>query len=257
MAASQEALDALVNTFMQASMAEATKSSYRCHMRAYLQFCTTFGYISVPASSITICRYIAHLSKSLKYSSIKQYIGIIRLLHSYQGYPNPLAQDVRVNAVLKGVRRLKGDVVCRKLPMTPDILSNVRDTLDMSSSRHCTFWAACLVAFVGMLRKSSLFPPKHAPPLLVGAARVFGWGMSITFRYSKTVQMQQREVSIALPWNTNKLLCPCTALLRAWSTAGASSRLCPLLPVRQSGSIQAMDHGDFSALLAKAMTMLL
>lgn len=256
MAASQGSLDALVTVFMQASTADATKSTYRSHLKCYLQFCHRTGYVAVPASSITICRYIAHLSQTLKYSSIRQYIGIIRMLHLYQGLPNPLAEDVRISAVLKGVRRLKGDVVCRKVPMTVDVLLNIRATLNMHNMQDCTFLAACLIAFFGMLRKSSLFPPKGRQPLRVGCVQAFNWGLSVRFLYSKTVQNSERQTFVALPVNKNMLLCPCLALLQAWKSAGARSRTHPMLPITGGGGLVAMDQHSFTAKLAQVMGVL-
>ncbi|WAR29162.1 hypothetical protein MAR_002730, partial [Mya arenaria] len=37
-----------------------------------------FGYPAIPASTQTLCRYAAFLSKSLKFNSIKQYLNIVR-----------------------------------------------------------------------------------------------------------------------------------------------------------------------------------
>ena len=45
----------------------------------------------------------------------------------------------------------------KKLPITVDILHRFLDVLNLHDSFDCTFWAACLVAFFGMLRKGSLF----------------------------------------------------------------------------------------------------
>lgn len=48
-------------------------------------------YAPVPATSATIiCRYAAHVAKTLKFNSIKQYLNIVRLFREEWNLPNPL-----------------------------------------------------------------------------------------------------------------------------------------------------------------------
>ena len=148
MAATEVALDEIVQTFLAASLAESTKRTYRSQLKSYLSFCTLYGYCPVPATVSTILRYIAHLSKRLSYNYIKQYMSVVRGIHGDCYYPYK-----QVKMVLKGVRRLKGDGKNRKPPITMDILLALHGLIDHSSSVGASFWAACLLAFYGMLRK--------------------------------------------------------------------------------------------------------
>ena len=117
-------------------------------------------------------------------NSIKQYLNTVRLLHLENGLPNPLSEDYFVASVVKGVQRIKGSAVRRKLPITVDILKLFRKSLNLHNSLELTFWAACLVAFFGMLRKSSLFP-RHGPShhMCLASCTVHSWGISISSRY--------------------------------------------------------------------------
>ena len=238
MAHNEELLDHLVAEFHRASYAESTKASYRAQLASYVQFCKSHGYAPLPAAPLTVHRYIAYLSLTHKYGSIVLYLNIIRLLHLEAGLPNPL-NDFATSRVLKGLKRIKKDTPCRKPAITRDILRSFCNTLNMNNSMDATFWAACLLAFYGMLRISSLFPPS-TNKLLISAATVLGWGIVVRISYSKTIQCNQRAPFIALPWNKDKSLCAATALLRAWQLARASSSSHPLLPVMCRGVLSSL-----------------
>ena len=219
-----------------------------------MNFCTRYGYPPVPASTTTICRYIAYLSLSHKHSSTKQYLTAIRLLHIDAGLPNPLL-CYRIQQVLKGLKRLKQDVPNHRPIMTTDILIKVHSLLNRCCPVDASFWAACLLAFYGMLRISSLFPPQpHA--LTISAARIFSWGVVVSFSYSKTIQYAERKPYIALPWNTDSRLCPASALLRAWQLSRAVKKTDPLLPCRQVSSLGSLTRSLFLAKLSAHMESL-
>ena len=60
-----------------------TNKTYNTHRKYYLKFCCSLSYNPVPATSETICRYAAFLADTHKYSSIKQYLNIIRIMQTH------------------------------------------------------------------------------------------------------------------------------------------------------------------------------
>ena len=58
-------------------------------MRAYMAFCNMIGVSPVPISQANLARYVAHLATKLSYSSIRQYLNIVRLIHLEGGLPSP------------------------------------------------------------------------------------------------------------------------------------------------------------------------
>ena len=119
------------------------------------------GYQPVPITPLVLYRYVAFLARSLKYNSIGKYLNIIRIMHLEVGLPNPLEDNWPLKCLLAGVKRSKGVEVVRKLAITPDLLLRIRGLLDWENQLDVVFWAACLVAFFGLLRKSNLFPPTN------------------------------------------------------------------------------------------------
>ena len=199
-----------------------TKATYRTHQKSYLKFCQHMGYPPIPAQPAHICQYAAFLARTLKASSIQNYLNIISILHKEFNLPNPLANNWALHSLLTGIKRVKGTSPSQKLPITLDILSRIYDKLNLRSSFDASFWAVCLVSFYGMLRKSHLlassasaFDP--AQQLLRSDFQLFPWGVLITIRWSKTIQFRERVVQLPLPFIPGSPLCPFTAIQRAFS----------------------------------------
>ena len=154
-------LDARIAHYRSLCYAENTKRSYSAYLNSYLCFCGRMGYRAFPAEINTLCRYILHLAERLQASSIPKYLSIIRLVHSEMGLPSPIRQNWTLDSLLRGVKRDKGLVVKRKLPITPDILLKIHSSLNLKIVIDILFWAVCLEGFFGLFRKANLLPLSH------------------------------------------------------------------------------------------------
>ena len=199
-----------------------TKTTYRTHRNSYFRFCLRMGYHPIPAQSSHICQYAAFLARSLKPSSIPNYLNIISILHKEFSLPNPLTNNWPLQSLLTGIKRVKGEPPAQKQPITPDILHHIYTKLNLRSSFDASFWAICLVSFFGMLRKSHLlassahsFDPSQQ--LLCSDLQFFPWGVLMNIRWRKTIQFRERVVQLPLPFIPGSSLCPVTAIQRALS----------------------------------------
>ncbi len=216
-----------VKRFKLQTFAPATCRAYRSHRAAYLAFCKAVGRPPVPASLETLCMYAALLARSLKYSSLRQYLNIVRLLHLEWGLPNPLVDNFQLSCVLKGIRREVGDRVVRKQPITPDLLLSILASLDVSVVVDAQVWAACLLMFYGLLRRSNVMSPSLAAFVAAKHLRrtdiIFNkTGICLLIRWTKTIQFKERTLQIPLPRRPGHPLCPAQATFHALRlTAGA------------------------------------
>ena len=85
------------------TFAESTKRSYRTYWNSFLRLCFIMGFTPIPANAHTICCYAAFLARSLQFSSIYNYLGIIAFLHKEFGLPNPLVDDWVLKSLLSGI----------------------------------------------------------------------------------------------------------------------------------------------------------
>lgn len=201
------------------SYADSTAKTYSVHISSYLDFCNTLNIKPVPISQSDLGRYIAHLSRRLSFCSIRQYLNAVRIMHLEGGEKNPLENNWYINSILKGVKRVKGDVTKQKLPITLDILKGIFLNLNLNNQLDRTFWAACLVAFFSFFRKSNLLVESHivfdpARHLCASDVEFTPDGAIITVRWSKVIQFRQKILQVPLPRVPNSPFCPSTALLQ-------------------------------------------
>jgi hypothetical protein len=217
------------SAFKGAAFAKSTVKTYKSQTTAFLKFCLHYNIVSLPASQDTLCAYLAFLSRSLSPSSIKGYMNAVRLLHIEAGFVNPLAQNWEISMIQKGISRLMGSPPKQKLPMTiPMLLALYGNLVDSPSDR--SFWIACLIAFFGFLRKSTLLPASSELTLGKYIARsdiqsLTLQSFTVLVRFSKTIQFGQRVLSLPYVFCSDIRLCPVRAL---FSHIGLS----PLSPSR-------------------------
>lgn len=248
-----------VTLFRNQTFATSTRRTYSTHRDTYLQFCCYMNLPSVPATTNGICLYAAFLARSLKFSSIKQYLSIIGLLHKEFGLPNPLIANWHLSSLLTGIKRVLGNAPLQKLPITLDILRGIYGLLNLNCSVDASFWAICLVAFFGMFRKSHLlstssgsFDPNRQ--FTKADFRFFPWGVLVRVRWSKTIQFREKEVFVPLPRVPGSPFCPVTAISRAFAfTPGASDSSQAFLWLRPSLVVQCFTYSLFMSKLRSCL----
>lgn len=203
--------------------------------------------------------YIAYLStvKKFKYHTIKQYLNIIVHMHRMAGFKDPLKDDYLLRQELLGVKRVSG--VGQKLVdvITPQLLMAIHSVLGWRDILEYSFWAACLVAFFGLLRPGNVtsqgyfHPSRDIRRVDVPACE---WGFMITLRYTKTMQFREKVVDVPLPClHSDSALCPSHALQRLLECTPSEDPLGPLF-IKTPG--KAMTYKDFCAKLSASLDSL-
>ena len=251
-------LDKKVRFYKSLAYAPNTCKAYRVHRRKYLRFCNSIGVYPVPATSETLCRYAAYLANSLKFSSIKQYMNIVRLLHQEWGLPNPLETDFHLKNTLRGIRRHLGDRVIRKSPISPELLVTFLNTLDVRSPRGASIWAAALLMWFGLLRRSNVMPnsqgdfdaDKH---LRRKDLSFTSEGLKVRIRWSKTNQFRSREMLLPYPRLKGQSLCPTQAVYNAVRLTPGAPMEGPALTLTNSPPFSPLTPAIFIDALRRAL----
>ena len=246
-----------VKFYQSLAFAPNTKKSYKVHRKSYLSFCEFMGVAPVPASSQLLCQYAAFLSNRLKYQSVKQYMNIIRLLHKEWGMPNPCEDNFPLSMTLRGIRRHLGDRVTRKAPITPALLRTILAALDVSSTLGANIWAAALLMFFGLLRRSNVLstnkgfdPTKHLRRSDLCFSKN---GLAVRIRWTKTLQYKQSEFSIPYPWDKGNPLCPTQAVFNAVRLSQSAPAEGPALVVDSSVSPSPLTPDIFIKCIRRAL----
>lgn len=251
-------LDSRVADLRAQAFARTTAKTYSTHLKTYLHFCNLVNISPIPISQLNLARYIAYLTSRLTYTSLKQYLNIVRLLHFEAGLPNPVKSSWLIESLLRGCKRSLGGLTRPKLPITLPILQQIFQTLDLSSPFHIVFWAACLIAFFSFLRKSNLFCGHSSHPnafLRRKDVTFLKQGATLHIRHSKTIQYGDRVLLIPIPHIPRSYLCPTTTLLLAYKSVAAPPDA-PLLSYPTPGGPKTLSYQTFISRLKAVLTHL-
>ena len=145
-------------------MAPSTRRSYASAQAKFISFCQQLGKLHpsgspCPTDEWTLCLFVTFLARTLQHSSIKVYLSGIRALHIDQGFPDPLADCLRLQRVVRGIKRCQGTPSSTRLPITDDLMLIIWQSLDFGLPDHVMFWAACSLGYFGFLRASEFTVP--------------------------------------------------------------------------------------------------
>ena len=160
--------------------------------KRYLGFCKLADTTPVPTKLQDMCRYAVHLSKSLKYSTIQNYISAVISLNNYFGYDALyIRSEFAFMMTLSGIRRALGDPEPHRPTLLLSDLHAMYQNLDFSSPDELCIWSCITLAFRGLLRKSNLVPDSSKLKghfLRRGSVLTYDWGLEIQISSSKTIQ---------------------------------------------------------------------
>lgn len=175
-------------------------------IRKYLKFINEFeGLLSpFPCPSHQVALYITWLSRSLKYSSITNYLSALNFfLRAEDSEPINYSSHA-VKTVLGGAKRSLGCFVKRAAPLLPADLQKMFNLMSTTPG-HTATRAAILTSFRGLLRKCQI--TESDSTLRRSDFTFYKWGMVIAIRKSKTIQFEERELLIPIAYVKNTNLC--------------------------------------------------
>ena len=171
----------------------------------------------MPAASSTLALYVQFLARSFKSAqSIQNYLSGVKLMHILANQSCPQFDTVELKLAIKGLKRIKMHKPKQALPITPDILIQFKNHLDISLPLQAVFWAISLVAFFTMARKSNLVPlSPHTfddkKQLCRKDILIDDDCILVRIKWSKTNQFASRTLYIPLLAMPDSVLCPVAA----------------------------------------------
>ena len=163
----------------------------------------------LPTTIETVCLYVTHLTRTVCYNTIVQYVSAVWSLHKYLGYAFPDPDNFLLQSTIKGAKRLLGVSTNPALPLTPGNMLSIYRNLDMTIKSDVKFWCALSLSFRCLLRVSHLTNSPHQ--LLVKDVVFHNQGMDIYMRSSKTIQYKERVNKIPVI-KSSSVLCPVNIL---------------------------------------------
>ena len=193
-------------TFQSHSYAPNSVTTRGMQTRKYLEFVEEFAetHSPIPCGSRQVALYATWLARTLKYSSILNYLSGLNNFLRQQGATPIDYGDFEIASTLRGIRRDRACPPKQALPMLPGMLLRVFELLSTNPG-HVAWRAAILCSFRALLRKCQVTLSDSS--LQRRDFRFLDWGMIIAIRRSKTIQFQERVLEVPVARCRNKTLC--------------------------------------------------
>ena len=94
--------------------------------------------LALQTSGLYVCLF-HFLQIRFSILQLKFYLSAVRSLHIEQGFPDPLLNCLRLQRVLRGVKRSQGSPAAQRLPITDSLLLVIHRALDLKFFYHCAF----------------------------------------------------------------------------------------------------------------------
>ena len=155
-------------------------------MKKYLEFAAFFSetHAPLPCNADQVALYATWLARTLKYSSILNYLSGLNVFLKQNGALPIDYSSFIVSSTLKGIWRRLGDTPKQAVPMLPSMLRSIFTGLTTNQG-HVSWRAAILCSFRGLLRKCQV---TESDSVLHRADFKFHtWGMLLFICRSKTI----------------------------------------------------------------------
>ena len=183
------------------SKANNTLRAYQSDFSDFSIFCTKNGFSFMPTQPKIIALYITHLSKSLKFSTLKRRIASISVIHKLKGHYLDTKHPIIMENLL-GIKRTLGS---RQKAKKPILINDLRLIIKVIDEDKIRDKALILLGFAGGFRRSELVNVYFQDIDFVPE------GVKILIRRSKTDQSGEGSIK-AIPYFENQEFCPVIAL---------------------------------------------
>lgn len=192
---------------------ENTRKAYEIADQTFIDWCSSHGLESLPATGSTLTRYVSHLiTLGRAPATISQHMGAIRTRHRKAGYRSQ-PENGDASELLRWHRRelaAAGHGQKQATPVTPDALRRMVATLDVATVTGRRDRLALVLGFTGMLRRSELVG------LRASDVTVTRDGVTLLVRTSKTDKESEGRL-VPIPPQTDVTVEPVT-LTSSWLT---------------------------------------
>ena len=222
-------LKKVIEKYINLAVAPSTKQTYSSGEKRFVEFILLVKRTQVeqclPATESMLTEFVVYLARTIKHSSIKNYLAAVRHYHIRQGFKLNFQKMTRLQLVLRGIKRDQGGQIRIRLPITIHHLQLFHLLLSIPSTKNydsIMFWAAMTLAFFGFLRlgeltcNSKFNPDTHLTP------------DNISFNF---IQEMQKPKSMTILIKESK-----TDPFRVGQTitiGSTSSPLCPVLAMKR------------------------
>lgn len=181
----------------------------------YSRFCEFYGLHRFPASEWQLVRYVRYIANTVtSYETVMNYLAGVRTLHKLGGFQvADLKDSPNLIHILRAIKFELAHPVRRAEPVTPELLREMYNFLDLTDTQDIVCFTALLLGFYMFLRKSNLVPDttksfNEKEQLIRADVRIGKQLVLIDVKWTKTLQYCERSLLLPLIPVRDKRICP-------------------------------------------------
>ena len=210
----REELEKQLSSTQKHAYSPGTIKNFFCQWKSFLRFSEKYKICEWPVSEHVLSLYGQYLAFSFHSpKAVRTYMLSIKTLHVLLRERPPNMKDIEIRLTLRALNKIMAHEPKQALPLTPEILLDMFDFIDLDLLSDKIFWGILLVGFWGMFRKSNLVSDsRHSfdptKQLTVGHIS-FVPGMAVVkVTWAKNIQNRERALEIPLFEVEGSPLCP-------------------------------------------------
>lgn len=204
-------LDEEIGATISSAWSKNTHLTRNSQWKQYFAFCSTYGLTPLPASEVTIARFLIHKAKTSKYSTLNNYLSAVTILHKFYGFKSEFRSTYFITMVMEGLRHKLGDSVKQSQALTAKQLCDMYAYLNAKDMRELLMWGVLVVSFRTLLRKSNIVPDTYIeqPGHVIRRrdVRFTDYGICLYVHSSKTLKYKEKVLEIPIVEIADSPLC--------------------------------------------------
>ena len=243
----------------RAAFADSTQKGHVRQWKTYIKFCLHYGLRSLPSSSDTLSLYAQFLARSFQsVNAITNYVAGVKLMHVILQLPTTAFEAFEYKLTIKGLTRRKRHRVKQAAPITPQILYQFLQFLDLTQPSDATFWSLFLTAFFAMARKSNLVPASiksydAGKQLCRDRVLIGDQSLLLVWDWAKNIQAGERLHKVPLLQIPGSKLCPVRAYKNMCALVPAQGKS-PAFSTLVKGKIVPITYSQFNRKIKQLIT---
>ena len=207
-------IDLKLRTILRDGYRPSTSRTYTSIQTRFLKFCTLYHLEPMPATELTILRFMTYLTPRVSANSMQVYLAAIRSMHVVNGFSPPPITTPRIHLAIRSLSQNAPNIK-QTFPITFSILSQFGYLLT-DSYNDLALWACMNILFFGCLRASELIPAVsqyrdgYLPPQVCSLQFAVSSYKAVILKVART-KTRPKGRNVVLGCSGHELVCPyCT-----------------------------------------------
>ena len=207
---------------------KASSANVISGIRQWIYFTLYFMIPVLPASVDSLVCFLELMARTSSFSHLKHLLHSVKFLHQSLDLSFP-DNSFQLDVTMQGLKRRLARVPFQVLPITPKVLRDIYQHLNIRKNEDLALWCSFLVAFYALLRKKNVVPEKGTwDPKKVICRRHISVNVAdnrafLYIGFSKTNQFGNRDLVIPIPGNNDPVLDPVRHLNELFSRVSVHS----------------------------------